>query len=93
LQKEAMKILDQIEELVSGIEIVLSPALLGLLAGLGIYYFKQHKIGLILSFLISILGLAIGIIWAIRIHKKKGATNFMTKVSAPAELNKENEEA
>ena len=88
-----MKILDQIIEFVSGIEIVLSPTLIGLLAGVSIYYFKQDKIGLILSIIISILGLAIGIIWAIRIHLKKGTTNFMTKVSSSSELNKENEEA
>lgn len=86
-----MKILDQITEFVSGIEIAISPTLIGLFAGICIYYFKQDKIGLLLSILISILGLAFGIIWAIRIHLKKGTTNFMSKNSASSELNNKNE--
>ncbi len=89
------KIFEIITEIVGWIQIVLSPTLIGIGFGFGIYYYFPNRIGLIFGILIAIFGFIIGLLWATKKFKTSGTIHFLSRVSATPELDnlekKENE--
>lgn len=86
------KIFHLIIEIIYSFQIVLSPLLIGSFIGLVVYCYNPSTTGLILAILIALAGLIIGIIWAINVSKKEGASHFMSRIMATPELDKKREE-
>jgi hypothetical protein len=80
------KIFEIITEIVGWIQIVLSPTIIGIAFGFGIYYNFPNEIGMVLGILIAVIGLIIGIIWATKKFKTTGTIHFLSRVSATPEL-------
>jgi len=85
-----LKIVDTILECIGCLQIAISPIIISILLAAAVYYYKQDRIGLILSIIILLAGIITGVIWATRIYRKRGTVNFMAKVSSNPELDKEN---
>lgn len=68
--------------------IIVSATLLGMLLGGIIYLSNQTLPYLILSLLIIFAGFIIGIVWAVSVWKNQGTTNFISRINASPELNK-----
>ncbi|MCK6650378.1 MAG: hypothetical protein L6Q66_12045 [Bacteroidia bacterium] len=81
-----IKFIENLIEFISMVKIALSPILLFTIAGIIAYIYIDGMLGIIAFSLLSVLGLALGIWWAISIHKKHGATEFNAKISATPEL-------
>ena len=71
------EIFEIITEVVGWIQIVLSPTLLGIGFGFGIYYYFPNQIGMIFV-----------IIWATKKFKTTGTIHFLSRISATPELDK-----
>lgn len=80
------KIFEIITEVVGWIQIVLSPTLLGIAFGLGIYYNFPNLTGMIIGVLIIVIGLIIGIVLATKKFKTTGTIHFLSRISATPEL-------
>jgi hypothetical protein len=80
------KVIEYIIEIVNWIKIVLSPTLIGVVIGLIIYGNYPNFRGFIASVAFSCVGLVIGIIWATRIWKRVGTTNFIARVNASPDI-------
>ena len=63
--------------------IVASPLLIGLAIGFVVYVSKPDNMRLIIAIIIASLGLIIGIIWAIKIWKKKSTLDYITTATSP----------
>ena len=80
------KTFEIITEIVGWIQIVLSPTLIGIAFGLGIYYNFPNNYGLVFGIFIASIGLIIGIIWATKKFKTTGTIHFLSRISAIPEL-------
>lgn len=80
------KVFEIITEIVGWIQIVLSPTLLGIGLGLGIYYHFPNQNGMIFGVIIAIIGFIIGIIWATKKFKTSGTIHFLSRISATPEI-------
>ena len=81
------RFLELLVEIFSWLSIVASPTLIGLILG-ALFYLKCKNtfIGILGGILIATIGLILGIIWANKMKKKYGATNFMAGINATTEL-------
>lgn len=82
------KIFEIITEIVGWLQIVLSPTLLGIAFGCGIYHNFQNQIGMVSGILIAFIGLIIGIIWATKKYKTTGTIEFLSRISSSPDLDK-----
>ncbi len=73
-------------EIMGWLQIVASPLLLGSVIGFLIYVSNPNTTRLLCGIGIALLGLIIGIIWATRVSKKNGASNYVSRISASPEL-------
>jgi hypothetical protein len=80
------KTFEIITEIVGWIQIVLSPTLLGIGFGFGIYHYFPNENGMIFGLIIAIVGFLIGIIWATKKFKTTGTIHFLSRVSSTPEL-------
>ncbi|WMW77001.1 hypothetical protein RF683_05745 [Flavobacterium sp. 20NA77.7] len=80
------KIFEIITEIVGWIQIVLSPTLLGIGFGFGIYYYFPNQNGMIFGIIVSIIGLVFGLIWATKKLKTTGTIHFLSRISTTLEL-------
>lgn len=80
------KIFEIITEIVGWIQIVLSPTLLGIGFGFGIYYYFPNQNGMIFGIIIAVFGLIIGLIWASKKLNTTGTIHFLSRISATPEL-------
>ena len=73
------------------LQIAASPVLIG--AGIGAVFYLYHPstVRLVIAILLFAAGLIIGIRWANKVMKKRGAVNFMSKVMATPELDGKSE--
>lgn len=72
--------------------IIAAATLLGMLVGGIIYFSNQTLPYLIFSLLVVFAGFIIGIVWAVNVWKNQGTTNFISRINASPELNKNTEE-
>ncbi|HMZ88867.1 MAG TPA: hypothetical protein PLM27_01840 [Chitinophagales bacterium] len=80
------KILEIVPEIIAAFQIIISPLLIGSIIGAVIYLTEPSPTRLLIGILIGILGLVIGIIWAVRQARHKGAAWFMSRTIASPEL-------
>lgn len=84
-----MRYLERITELIGGLQIVLSPFLIGLLFGSLIYFSIPTITTLIIGICIAFVGLFAGIIWATKkLKSKKGTVGFLSKIMSTPEFDK-----
>lgn len=86
-----MKILELLLEILGWLRIVLSPTLISTVIGGVLYLYFKNTAGVYLGVGVAILGLIIGVVWASRTWKKEGTVNFLSKVNASPELNKDDQ--
>ena len=72
--------------IISFIKIVLSPLIIGSVVGGLIYLAFNSTLSLIVGISFSLLGLLIGINWAINVWKKTGTTEYMNRLDASPDL-------
>jgi chromate transport protein ChrA len=82
------KIFEIITEIVGWLQIVLSPTLLGIVFGFGIYHYFPNQNGMVLGMVSAIIGLIIGIIWATVKYKTTGTIEFLSRISSTPDLDK-----
>lgn len=70
------------------LRIAASPAIIGLVAALLIYFPAPSDTRLVLAISLAVLGLLAGAVWATRIWKKRGTVDFMARVMETPELDK-----
>ena len=80
--------LESFIESMNWIQIVASPFLFCSLLAVFFYIYKPNTTSLIISTIIASAGLIIGIIWATRVKKKSGTTNYISKISASPDFDK-----
>ena len=78
-------------ELINWLRIAISPLLIGVLIG-GLVYLKMGDDGFVPGLLITAIGGIVGVIWATKIWKKLGTTNFISRIDASPELDKKQSE-
>lgn len=78
-------------ELINWLRIAISPLLIGVLFG-GLVYLKMGDDGFVPGLLITAIGGIVGVIWATKIWKKQGTTNFISRIDASPELDKKQSE-
>jgi hypothetical protein len=72
-------------ELINWLRIAISPTLIGALIG-GLIYLKMGDDGFVLGIVTTALGGIFGVLWATKIWKKQGTTNFISRIDASPEL-------
>ncbi len=78
-------------EIMGWLQIVASPLLLGIVIGYLIYVADPSSTRLFIGILIAALGLIIGIMWATRVWKNDGTSNYISKIAASPELDKKDD--
>jgi hypothetical protein len=79
-------------EIIGWGQIVASPFLGGLIIGALVYFPKPGRSTFIIAIVIATAGLAIGVIWATRVWKKKGTMHFMSGIMASPDLEKKDDD-
>lgn len=82
------KIFQIITEVFGWLQIALSPTLIGIGMGLGIYYFFPNLIGVLIGIMVALIGLIIGFKWAMHKYKKTGTIHFLSSLKNMQELSK-----
>lgn len=90
-QRGMFRIFEIITELMGWWQIVLSPFLIGLIIGAVVYFYEPTTIRLIIGVIIATTGLVIGIIWATKQWKGKGATSFIANIMSTPEIDNSDE--
>lgn len=85
-----MRIIEIFIEVFYWIRIVASPLLIGIGIGILIYSTNPNIIGMTTGIIVSCIGLLLGILWATKVWRKTGTSNFISKINASPELNKKN---
>jgi F0F1-type ATP synthase assembly protein I len=83
------KLINQLLEVIACIEIAISPLLIGLFFGGCLYYFIPNKVGMVLAIIIVLIGLVIGIFWAVKTTRKVGASTMMNRLTHQPEFDKD----
>lgn len=83
-----IKIFEKFVEFLSMVKIAFSPIIIFTIIGLACCFSVQQPIGLLLCIGLIIAGIVLGIWLAIYIHKKHGAIEFNSRISASPELDK-----
>jgi hypothetical protein len=65
------------------VRIVASPFLIGVAVGFGVYVSKSDNVGLIIAISIAAIGFIIGIIWAVKVWRKKSTIDYITTATSP----------
>lgn len=73
-------------EILAGMAIAASPALMGLFAAVVLYNYFPTETGYKLGVSIFLLGIFLGILWTFRIRKRKGTLWFISQIHASPEL-------
>ena len=77
-----MRIINTIISFLGAIEILVSPTLFGAFFGFIVNCFYPSLTGIIIWIILILIGLILGIIWALKITQKEGTMEFMSRVSA-----------
>lgn len=84
-----LKSIEWITSSIGWFQIFISPFALGLIIGLVIYLLNPSWISLLIGGTVTIIGLIFGIKWANRKWKSPGTVEYMSKIIATPELDKD----
>lgn len=73
-------------EIIFGLQIAASPTAIGIILGLLIYIQFPNQAGMYVGLVIALIGLFIGIFWAIHVARSQGTANFISRIDAVPEL-------
>ncbi len=73
-------------DFISSIRIIASPTMIGAIAGACVYLYNPNTTRLFIACGLGAAGLVIGIVWAVRVQRKHGATTYMAKLDGSPEL-------
>ena len=74
---------EKFTEGIAWIQIALSPTLIGIIAGIFVGVAGSPGFGIVMG----LLGLTIGVLWAMRVSRKEGTSHFISRSMATPELN------
>jgi hypothetical protein len=74
-----MKIIAYILEIFAWLSIAISPSILGCGLGALCYFSNPGTLSLVFAVLLGLIGIVLGIVWATRISRTRGALRFMTR--------------
>jgi len=80
------KFLEFIIELSGWIRIILSPSILGVIAGYWVYATYPDEKGMFWGIVIAATGFVIGVVWATLVWIKKGTNNFLSTAMASPDV-------
>lgn len=83
-----MDTVKKIVQMLFWLRLVCSPLLVGAFIGALIYFNIPNALGITLAIVLAALGLVAGILWARRVSKKQGIIEFVSRVNASPDLNK-----
>lgn len=83
-----LKLIAVLIEAFDWVRIVASPLIVALILGGVLYLSNPGTVTLFCAILIALLGLVVGVLWATRVWRKSGTTEFLSRVDATPELNK-----
>ena len=86
-----MKALEFLTKVLAWLQIAASPLIAGIIIGLIIYANRSDTLGTVLAISVAVSGLITGIILATRIWKKKGTVEFVSRIMATPDLDKQKE--
>jgi hypothetical protein len=86
-----LKLIAYLIEVAGWIRIAAAPFLIALGIGAYIYTSDPGRFTLAYAIGVVLLGLTVGVLWATRVWKKTGTTEFLSRVDATPELNKPQE--
>lgn len=86
VEKKAFRFLELLIESIAWLQIVASPLLIGVIIGAFIYFSKPTMNRLVISIIIALIGLVIGVVWATKKWRGKGALQFISQVIASSDL-------
>ncbi len=81
----------RLTNIIAWLQIMASPVFISIILGFIIYLSRPNTIGKIACFSIILLGFTVGAFWAHKIHKKRGAIEFLSKNISTPELDKKTE--
>ena len=90
--KEKLDFFDILGEILGAIQIVASPLLAAAIIGFLVYVSNPNSLRLIIGIVITVIGLVIGILLAIKAWRGKGTMHFVSRVNASPELDHLDEE-
>ncbi len=79
-------------EVIYWLKIVASPLLAGLGLGANIYFNNSNDITMTIWFILGVVGLIVGIIWATRVWKRYGTSRYISKIQRTPELDPPDED-
>ncbi len=82
-----MSLPDRLVAAVAWLEIAISPSLIGITAGAGVWLALRSSAGVAVGLILASLGLMTGVVFAEKARRKVGTVAFMTRIRAHAELN------
>ena len=80
------KVIAFLIEVVNWIRIVLSPALIGGIIGMLIYSSNENTNGLIIRGIFCVAGFVVGIVWATKVWRRKGTTQFFSCIHTSQDI-------
>jgi len=82
---------EKLTEFFGWIQIMLSPALVGLALGGLFYMWSPDTLGIPVGITFAIIGLLVGIIWATRVKKKHSTIWIVSRIMATPELDEKDD--
>ena len=82
---------EKIVELMSMVQVALSPILIFTIIAIVCYFGIEQPYGFFVGILVMIAGIVLGVWYAIYIHKKRGATEFLSLIRSSPELDEKSE--
>ncbi len=82
---------DYFLEILGWLQIAASPLAIAILLGGVIFFIRPGRSTLFIAILLVAAGLMIGIVWATRVWRKKGTINYLSRIMATPDLEKEPE--
>ncbi|MCC7506360.1 MAG: hypothetical protein IT259_13720 [Saprospiraceae bacterium] len=73
-------------EIIFGLQIAAAPTAIGIILGFLIYLIFPTDGGMVMAVGFAIIGLFVGIVWAVRTALTQGSANFMSRINATPEL-------
>ena len=83
-----MRFFEILSDSIGWLQIVASPLIAGTFIGAIIYSSFENTLGIVLGISTIVVGLIIGIVWAIRVWKKKSTMEYLSRINSSHEIDK-----
>lgn len=73
-------------DMIAWLQIFASPFLIGLLLGFVAYISLNDRLAIVVALSLAFAGLVIGVIWATRVQRRRGASNHMSRIMSTPDI-------